>query len=84
MDDELSKTKLSHTGPSQVDEFRHLTIEEICQEAGCARSTFYSHFESKEELLEEIIDEQMAKIERLIARRFDNQLTLSVSGRLRD
>ena len=23
----------------QVDEFRHLTIEEICQEAGCARST---------------------------------------------
>ncbi len=58
----------------QVDEFGHLTIEQICQEAGCARSTFYSHFESKEELLVEIIDEQMAKIERLIARRFDNQL----------
>ena len=65
----------------QVDEFRHLTIEEIFDsnrfyeiKAGCARSTFYSHFESKEELLVEIIDEQMAKIERLIARRFDDQL----------
>ncbi len=37
-------------------EYEFITIKEICEKAGVNRSTFYLHYETKEDLLEECVE----------------------------
>ena len=38
-------------------DFAYITVKEICHEAGVNRSTFYLHYETKDDLLKECIEE---------------------------
>ena len=38
-------------------EYEHISIKEICSQAGVNRSTFYLHYETKDDLLKECIEE---------------------------
>jgi AcrR family transcriptional regulator len=40
--------------------FRELTIDEICEEAGVSKGSFYGYFESKEELLVALLEDEAA------------------------
>lgn len=40
----------------QVKNFDYLTVKEICHKAGVNRSTFYLHYETSRDLLEEAIN----------------------------
>jgi len=40
--------------------FRDLTIDEICEEAGVSKGSFYGYFESKEELLVALLEDEAA------------------------
>jgi AcrR family transcriptional regulator len=47
--------------------FRDVTIDEICLAAGASKGAFYLYFQSKQELLLALLDEQAAAFERTIA-----------------
>lgn len=42
-------------------EFEYITIKELCQKAGVNRSTFYLHYENKNDLLVESLDYMLEK-----------------------
>lgn len=42
-------------------EYEHISIKEICSQAGVNRSTFYLHYETKDDLLKECIEETNKK-----------------------
>lgn len=44
---------------SKINDFANITINDITEEATINRSTFYSHFTDKYELLEQVINEDM-------------------------
>lgn len=43
-------------------EFQHISITELVQHADVTRATFYTHYEQKEDLLDEIIEEMFEKM----------------------
>lgn len=53
-----------------MEKYRDITVEQICQYARCSRSTFYSHYDSKESVLNEIIGDYMSKFESYAKERF--------------
>ena len=66
MDRRQQKTKLAiHTAMTNLlkkKKFEVLTVQDIIDEANIGRSTFYSHFETKEQLLEEICNEMFSHV----------------------
>ena len=66
MDRRQQKTKIAiHQAMTTLlkkKKFEALTVQDIIDEANIGRSTFYSHFETKEELLEEICREMFAHV----------------------
>ena len=66
MDRRQQKTKLAiHTAMTNLlkkKRFEVLTVQDIIDEANIGRSTFYSHFETKEQLLEEICREMFSHV----------------------
>lgn len=38
-------------------EYEYISIKEICSQAGVNRSTFYLHYETKDDLLKECVEE---------------------------
>ena len=59
-----SKTALKQTFLELLKDkpFDKITITEIVKEANYNRGTFYAHFESKEQLLEEIVDDVLKEM----------------------
>lgn len=53
-----------------IEKYRDMTVEQICQYARCSRSTFYSHYDSKESVLSEIIDDYMTQFDSYAKKRF--------------
>ncbi len=53
-----------------IEKYRDITVEQICQYARCSRSTFYSHYDSKESVLKEIIDDYMNQFDSYAQKRF--------------
>ncbi len=47
------------------DEYALLTVSQICQEARVSRQTFYHHYSSKDEIIEDWLDQQFAEEIRL-------------------
>ena len=45
-------------------DFEYITIKEICAEAGVNRSTFYLHYETTRDLLEETLEYLNEKLKR--------------------
>ena len=66
MDRRQQKTKLAiHAAMTKLlkkKKFEVLTVQDIIDEANIGRSTFYSHFETKEQLLEEICNEMFSHV----------------------
>ena len=66
MDRRQQKTKIAiHQAMTTLlkkKKFEALTVQDIIDEANIGGSTFYSHFETKEELLEEICREMFAHV----------------------
>lgn len=66
MDRRQQKTKIAiHQAMTTLlkkKKIEALTVQDIIDEANIGRSTFYSHFETKEELLEEICREMFAHV----------------------
>lgn len=54
----------------EKDRYHQLTVDQICRESRCSRSTFYMYYENKEGLLSEIIDEQVSIFEKYVEERF--------------
>ncbi len=54
-----------------IEKYQHITVEQICQYARCSRSTFYSHYDSKEGVLKEIIDDYMSQFNDYAKKRFN-------------
>lgn len=53
-------------------DFHHITISEIVKNANYNRGTFYSHYASKEELLEEIIEDTLEEMTQHIRKPYLN------------
>lgn len=53
------------------DNYRDITVNQICQYARCSRSTFYAHYESKDQLYEEIVDNYMKRYHYYIIQKFE-------------
>lgn len=53
----------------EIERYQNITVEQICQYARCSRSTFYSHYDSKENVLKEIIDGYMNLMLRNVLRK---------------
>lgn len=66
MDRRQQKTKIAiHSAMTNLlkkKKFEALTVQDIIDEANIGRSTFYSHFETKEQLLEEICNEMFSHV----------------------
>ena len=79
MDRRQQKTKIAiHQAMTTLlkkKKFEALTVQDIIDEANIGRSTFYSHFETKEELLEEICREMFAHVFSKGRKGFANRLT---------
>lgn len=45
-------------------DFQYITVKEICQRAGVHRSTFYLHYETMADLLDESVESIMAEFDR--------------------
>lgn len=54
----------------EIERYQNITVEQICQYARCSRSTFYSHYDSKENVLKEIIDGYMNQFNAYAKKRF--------------
>ena len=52
-------------------DFTAITIQDICNEALISRSTFYSHYLDKYDLLEQIIDKTLINFEMLFQEKYD-------------
>lgn len=59
----------------ESDGFRKITIGKICEVALVSRSTFYSHYQDKYDLLEKLVDEYSALFNQLAKQRADAILT---------
>lgn len=53
---------------AQSRSFRQLTVDDICTEAGLTKGAFYAHFQSKDQLLEALIDDDVESIADIVAR----------------
>lgn len=51
-------------------EFQYITVKEICQRAGVHRSTFYLHYETVSDLLDESLQIHQREISGPVSRRF--------------
>ncbi len=53
----MKRKQLIHTGKDLFWKYgiKRVTVEEICQEAGVSKMTFYKHFKNKNELVKTII-----------------------------
>ncbi|GIN73384.1 AcrR family transcriptional regulator [Bacillus sp. J14TS2] len=60
-----------------IEKYRDITVEQICQYARCSRSTFYSHYNSKESVLKEIIDDYMSQFDSYAKKRFKENTVFS-------
>lgn len=61
----------------EKEDFKDITVSEICSEAGVNRSTFYSHYENTYELLEEVKNNTIAQF----MESFDTELKADDLGR---
>lgn len=52
------------------DKYNDMTVNQICQYARCSRSTFYAYYESKDQLLNEIIESYMNRCRHYIVQKF--------------
>ena len=68
----MKRKQLMHTGKDLFFKYgiKRVTVEEICQEAGVSKMTFYKHFKNKNELVKTMIidmtDEAMEKYRKLM------------------
>lgn len=66
--------------------YKKITITEICQRAGVARRTFYSHYETLEFLVSSILDEILQQFEQMLYQRslqgIDEDFDIKVSAAL--
>ncbi|NEN84893.1 TetR/AcrR family transcriptional regulator [Paenibacillus elgii] len=53
-------------------DFSHITVKDICTRSLTSKSTFYSHFLDKYDLLEKLVKKHVDTFEREIARRFES------------
>ncbi|GGB01031.1 TetR family transcriptional regulator [Macrococcus hajekii] len=51
----------------EVHRFRKITIKMICEEAQINRSTFYSYFQDKYDLLDRLIDHHLSELDQLVS-----------------
>lgn len=63
----------------ESDGFRKITIGKICEVALVSRSTFYSHYQDKYDLLEKLVDEYSALFNQLAKQRADAILTAQLN-----
>jgi len=59
--------------------FQHITISDIIREANYNRGTFYAHFESKEQLLQSIIDDTLKEMIEQIRVPYKNLATVNLA-----
>ncbi|WP_314576483.1 TetR/AcrR family transcriptional regulator [Enterococcus gilvus] len=52
------------------ENYQDMTVEQICQYARCSRSTFYSYYSNKEDVLKQIVDRYMTRFNQYIKNRF--------------
>ncbi|EHJ52602.1 TetR/AcrR family transcriptional regulator [Streptococcus macacae] len=75
MDRRIIKTKASIKQAMLVclasHYFSEITIEAICKEAQCSRSTFYAHYDNKEEVIDAISKEIIEQIRPYMKQTFD-------------
>ena len=79
---EATKEKLKNTLIELVKDERleDISISELCKTAGINRNTFYSHYSSVEELLEELEDEFLAQL----LKQLENDMTHEFSSSIED
>ncbi|HEC44393.1 MAG TPA: TetR/AcrR family transcriptional regulator [Bacteroides sp.] len=69
----MKRKQLTHTAKDLFFKYgiKRVTIEEICQEAGVSKMTFYKHFKNKNELVKtmvtQITDEALEKYRKLMS-----------------
>jgi AcrR family transcriptional regulator len=69
----MKRKQLIHTAKDLFFKYgiKRVTVEEICQEAGVSKMTFYKHFKNKTDLVKtmitQITDEVMAEYRKLMA-----------------
>ncbi|HEY7137309.1 MAG TPA: TetR/AcrR family transcriptional regulator [Acidimicrobiia bacterium] len=59
------------------DGYRNLTVDNVCMEAGLSKGAFYSHFQTKSELLVAVLEDDASRVGALIntvTERNDSQL----------
>ncbi len=59
----------------QGQSYSLVTIDQICREALCSRSTFYAHYTQKNDLLEEITDHYVSQFQKFLTRRLESSQT---------
>lgn len=55
------------------NDFHKITVQNICEESLSSRSTFYSHFTDKYQLLESLVEEYSLYFEEMVDKRFSKQ-----------
>jgi AcrR family transcriptional regulator len=79
-----TRQRLAHAAVRlwRAQAFGDVSVAEICKEAGVVRSTFYLHFEKKEDVLGELTFMTIEGVERDLAQKAASSKMLSLSGAL--